>query len=380
MPNTNFQTIHQMGAAINDFVKQATGRDNVQNIDMDYVTVAQNHYYAEVDVSGSIVSFRAGAAGIPLEKCLLQINPVQDLHGYDHPWPAGGGKNLLPMKLETMKSANTTGIWNENAYSLNGITFTVQVDSGNNVIGIVANGVANAMSYFNITMNTYSTLVSQGFIDEQSYILTGCPVGGGSATNYCLMLNAGNTSNKIDIGAGASVIANNTDTYFFQIRVFDEYIAENLVFKPMFRISTETDNTFIPYSNICPISGWNEAKVFVSPTTDAADGTTYTITFQPEPGTVYGGTLDAVTGELIVNNALISGYAGEALPGAWISDRDVYSEGATPSTGAQVVYELANPITYSLTPIEISTLLGVNNIWADTGDIEVKFTDIRGLY
>ncbi|MBQ1571616.1 MAG: hypothetical protein IIZ78_10860 [Clostridiales bacterium] len=40
MPNTNFQTIHQMGQAINEVVRQATGRDAVQNIDMDFVTVA----------------------------------------------------------------------------------------------------------------------------------------------------------------------------------------------------------------------------------------------------------------------------------------------------------------------------------------------------
>jgi hypothetical protein len=23
------------------------------------------------------------------------LEPVQDLHGYDKPWPAGGGKNLF---------------------------------------------------------------------------------------------------------------------------------------------------------------------------------------------------------------------------------------------------------------------------------------------
>ena len=40
MPNTNFQTFHQMGQAINEVVRQATGRDAVQNIDMDFVTVA----------------------------------------------------------------------------------------------------------------------------------------------------------------------------------------------------------------------------------------------------------------------------------------------------------------------------------------------------
>lgn len=35
----------------------------------------------------------------------------------------------------------------------------------------------------------------------------------------------------------------------------------------------------------------------------------------------------------------------------------------------QIVYELATPITYQLTPTAVKSLLGSNNVWADTGDI-----------
>ena len=103
-------------------------------------------------------------------------------------------------------------------------------------------------------------------------------------------------------------------------------------------------------------------------------GTTYSIPFHSEAGTVYGGTLDAVNGTLTVTKANIASYDGETLPGAWISDRDVYAEGTTPTTGAQVVYDLDTPITYQLTPTEIQMLLGTNNIWADTGEVkELKY-------
>lgn len=34
-----------------------------------------------------------------------------------------------------------------------------------------------------------------------------------------------------------------------------------------------------------------------------------------------------------------------------------------------LVYELAQPVTVQLTPTEIETILGINNIWADSGDI-----------
>ena len=125
--------------------------------------------------------------------------------------------------------------------------------------------------------------------------------------------------------------------------------------------------------NVRPITGWTGANIHVSPATDAADGDTYTITFPSSAGTVYGGTLDVTTGKLTVDRAQISSYAGETLPGAWISDRDVYAAGATPTTGAQVVYELATPITYTLTPQQIALLRGNNNVWADTGDTTLAY-------
>jgi hypothetical protein len=35
----------------------------------------------------------------------------------------------------------------------------------------------------------------------------------------------------------------------------------------------------------------------------------------------------------------------------------------------QLVYELATPITYQLTPTQVKSLLGSNNVWADCGDV-----------
>ncbi len=103
---------------------------------------------------------------------------------------------------------------------------------------------------------------------------------------------------------------------------------------------------------------------------DAEAQPTYPIAFPSSAGTVYGGSLDVINGVLTVTKGLIASYAGEALPGAWISDRDVYAEGVTPTTGAQIVYELATPQTYQLTPTEVTTLLGSNSVWADTGDVQ----------
>ena len=38
-----------------------------------------------------------------------------------------------------------------------------------------------------------------------------------------------------------------------------------------------------------------------------------------------------------------------------------------------VVYELATPVTYQLTPVQVRTLLGLNNIFADTGDVSLSY-------
>lgn len=82
--------------------------------------------------------------------------------------------------------------------------------------------------------------------------------------------------------------------------------------------------------------------------------------------TIYGGTLDFVTGVLTATWGYIASYNGEELPAEWISDRDVYAEGATPTTGAAVAYRLASAQTYQLTPQEITTLYGTNNVWVTT--------------
>ena len=92
-----------------------------------------------------------------------------------------------------------------------------------------------------------------------------------------------------------------------------------------------------------------------------------------QAGIVYGGTLDLTGGTLTVTHGEIGSYAGESLPGAWISDRDVYAEGTAPTAGAQVVYELASPVTYQLTPRRVVSLPGRNTVWADCGDVTVEY-------
>lgn len=74
-----------------------------------------------------------------------------------------------------------------------------------------------------------------------------------------------------------------------------------------------------------------------------------TISWESEAGTVYGGTLNVTTGEL--TSTLDS--SGDPLP---------------------------TPEVYQLEPEEVKTLLGVNNIYADTGNVSVTYRADIDLY
>ena len=41
--------------------------------------------------------------------------------------------------------------------------------------------------------------------------------------------------------------------------------------------------------------------------------------------------------------------------------------------GLQICYKLATPLTYQLTPKQIQTLVGTNNVWSEQGDIELSY-------
>ena len=105
-------------------------------------------------------------------------------------------------------------------------------------------------------------------------------------------------------------------------------------------------------------------------------GTTYTTDLGR---TVYGGTLEQVGGQLTDSMGYIASYNGETIGEPWISDRDEYVAGTTPSIGAEVVYTLATPQTYQLTPQTISLLHGNNNVWSD-GEVELTYNADVGLY
>lgn len=198
-----------------------------------------------------------------------------------------------------------------------------------------------------------------------------------------------------------------------------------------------------PTDNIRPITGWTGANIYVSPTADIADATTYSVSWSDSAGTVYGGTLDAVSGKLTVDRAYVTlssltwtrravrlfsasisaiGSADVTVPASehlcdyfpteYVSSYTstqalylaFYKTSGTVSSGSiylkltsaeitdsssefnqwlidhpvHLCYVLYNPIEYDLTPTQVQTLLGINNIWADCGDTTLKTSPVFG--
>ena len=193
------------------------------------------------EASGEIASFNTDMSA-KFKELTAEVVPVQDLHGYDHPWPAGGGKNLLP--------SHTTG------GSQSGLTWTVGVDGS-----VKVNGTASAI----VTIDApNSTWIWDGTTDCW---LSGCPSGGGGTT-WALRVDSTDGSlnySSPDYGYGIKLQATaggniTNKTLHFRIVIRNGAVCNNLVFRPMLNYGLSAE-PYQPYSNICPISGWTSATV-----------------------------------------------------------------------------------------------------------------------
>lgn len=86
------------------------------------------------------------------------------------------------------------------------------------------------------------------------------------------------------------------------------------------------------------------------------------------PRAVCGGTIAPSTGAGKETWGYIASYAGETLPGEWISDRDEYAAGATPTIGAQVAYKLATPVPFTATGGQTALALAGTNVIVTDAD------------
>lgn len=309
-------------------------------------------YYALLptdEASGPVASFTDGAGGIPVKDLTVQIAPVQSGSGDPSP---------------------------DNVRPISGWTGASLTHTGTNMLGGAA--LRDAVK---------ASMPSATDFPEEAYILFGAaaqtaqPISAGlrfkDNTQYTFFLSIYKESST-----PSNLVVRYTDGTLTDIPGVSAVNQKELI------VFTSAAGKTIERFGKRNIGGvtrmyYDECGIFegvLHPGDFAAyRGATYPISWESEAGTVYGGTLDLTAG-LLTARPYYASYAGEALVGPWISSMDVYSPGGTPTSGAKVVDLGGMPSTYQLTPTEVKTLLGVNNIWADTGDSAVSYRADVALY
>ena len=338
--------------------------------------------------SGAAPLMISDAAKNQIWSLLTNIKLVQDLHGYANPWPAGGGANKWDEEWETG-------------------------NIGQDGLDRISDDAIRSKDYIPIQAST------------EYFVYVGT-----SKRLYAFYYDANKEFlERVNIGYRVTFTTNGSAAYMrFCTRdgYGDTYLNDIAINYP------STVDTYSPYSNICPITGWTGCNVYISPTPNAADATVYPCAWQDEAGTVYGGQIDIATGWMEVtmaevdlgtltpyksplnvfayhvdcptNGAVLcssyktgqpgstpitaddktvftSNYIGTYYP-VIIKDSD-YENATVPEfnaamQGIQLVYELATHQYYQVHATKIFTLDGVNYIWSDCGDqITVQYAAVK---
>lgn len=330
---------------------------------------------------GSNASFADGADDIPLKSLVVDINPVQDTSSGD-PSP----ENICPISGWTGANVARCG---KNLFDKSDTQIGVLKADGS-----VGSGATKYVSgYIKISPNT-------------SYYLTDVIPANDGRSGFWYDAN----KNPIE------VVVKSPST----LTSFDVTSPSNAEY---IRIGC-----YIASVESCQLELGSEATPY-----EPYNGTTIPIDWQTEAGTVYGGSLDVLSGVLTIidkrkaitdadnfgnygdagftfkpndmksgtfqsglcnlastvskatNYGVIFGSGNNII--YFTQAKSVWGVATTADAkqwaidhGLELVYPLAEPIEIQLTPHEVRSLLGQNNIFADTGDTTVEYRADTKLY
>ena len=339
--------------------------------------------------SGSVVTINNSGDPLGIKSLTASIEPVQSGSGTPSP------SNVRPISGHTSVVTNKTGknllpVGN-GTFTASGVTALVE-ESG----VITLNGTATANNGVVVSLGRSNLNAPDGIYYGKLF--------GDNLTGLSFQIYENNVA--IFTKAKGSFTLSGSHENYVRVRWASGTTFDNVKVYPMMTLGTEEPTAYEPYK-----------------------GETYTA----ELGrTVYGGTLDVTTGLLTVTKAAIdmgtlswtynatSQIHTAVMPSdaiAVINVGDVgaicsaYERGDYPNdfadgkfvvcdsnlsssaqrigvkntaitdatafktavTGQTLVYTLATPQTYQLTPQEIDLLLGDNNIWASTGGVTVEY-------
>ena len=188
--------------------------------------------------SGAIASFPDGTNLFPAKSLTVDINPVQDLHGYDSPWVGGGGVN----RLEPVSGMS------------NGITFTPNADGTINLNGTFINNAwtqiiaTHTLSEMGLSVGDTTTIYSDLHIGIESYDENDARI------NFSTAVNQFKT---YTIPSGTVYV----NILFYAATTASGIAGTSINGNYKYLVAKGSINTWTPYSNICPISGRSSVGV-----------------------------------------------------------------------------------------------------------------------
>lgn len=320
--------------------------------------------------SGDMASFSDGADGLPLKSLMIKLNPVQEGEGDPSP------SNNRPMIGWTGANVTRTG--------------------------------KNLCPPFTATLSAYIP-INFGIVSE--YTLSS-----DLETPKAIIYAYDSEKNFIARTAGAEVNPRTFGKAAFSIEVRGNMDNARYITLRFYEATAEE----------CAQASVQLEKGSTATAYEPYNGDTYSISWSDSAGIVYGGTLDVLSGKLRVDRASVNladitwslrsgGYFRGTVPnvlngygdggfddpcscyptfypasgalavipdkvyisgwsniGKYIAIKDTsyatVNDFVSSLTGQTAVYHI-EPVEYTLTPTEIDTLLGINNIWADCGSI-----------
>lgn len=128
-------------------------------------------------------------------------------------------------------------------------------------------------------------------------------------------------------------------------------------------IEKDQETQYEPYGEQYSFTAYT-SPITVTKTADSSSINTFTIR------SMYGGVVDILNGSITTTWGHIASYDGETLTGDWWSTNANSSTALTPTTGDEVIYELATPATSQGTGLALTTDTGTNTFTIDKGIID----------
>ena len=193
-------------------------------------------------VSGEIASFRS-ATHAPIESLKYHFKPKQSFNGYDKPWPAGGGKNLLNINANN-KIGNSKFM-----------TYTTETTTGFNIGNSDVNGgyivqVSPNTTYTYSYTSTYNGASMHGRVWESAN-----PITDWNTDNYTLSVNTTHWT-------GSETFTTGNDTNWLIIGIYAYGDGKNSSITNIQLEKGSSATSWVPYSNICPIEGWTDCTTY----------------------------------------------------------------------------------------------------------------------